>query len=77
MASYLRSDSLISLDSYPDYDQETQNQNQQYENQIFLLCYRSSPSSFILNILNENGEQVSDPVTSASNHELEERLFKQ
>ncbi|KAL7603027.1 transcription factor bHLH130 [Lactuca sativa] len=69
---------LISLDPYPDYDQQTQSQNQQDENQSSLLRYRSSPSSFFSNLLNENGdEEFPDPVTAASNHEPEERFFKQ
>lgn len=69
---------LISLDPYPDYDQQSQNQNQQDENQTSLLRYRSSPSSFFSNLLNENGdEEFPDPVTAAaSNHEPEERFLK-
>lgn len=68
---------LISLDPYPDYDQQSQNQNQQEDNQSSLSRYRSSPSSFFSNLLNENGdEEFPDPVTAASNHEPEERFVK-
>lgn len=69
---------LISLDPYPDYNQQSQNQNQQGENHSSLSRYRSSPSSFFSNLLNENGEEeFPDPVTAAaSNHEPEERFFK-
>lgn len=42
------------------------------------MRYRSSPNSFIWNILNENREQkFLDLITTASNHEREERFFKQ
>ncbi|KVH97073.1 Myc-type, basic helix-loop-helix (bHLH) domain-containing protein [Cynara cardunculus var. scolymus] len=73
---------LISLDPYPNYDHHDHNQQQQDENHgsnhSSLLRYRSTPSSFFSNLLDDNGdEEFPDPVTASSNHQskAEESYF--
>lgn len=73
---------LISLDPFPHELQNNQNLQdrnhvQLYENQQgSLQRYRSTPSSFFSNLLNDNGDnECSDPVTASSDNEHEQRFI--
>ncbi|XP_071709063.1 transcription factor bHLH130-like [Rutidosis leptorrhynchoides] len=67
---------LISLDPFPEFE-NNQNETQQYENHHGTLqSYRSTPSSFFSNLLNDiRDNEYSDPVTGSSDNEVDERFM--
>ncbi|KAD4982516.1 hypothetical protein E3N88_19187 [Mikania micrantha] len=67
---------LISLDPYPNYDDQNQNQNQNRSQHQQDESRGENQSSFFSNLLTDNGgDEFPDPVAGSSNHEPEERLF--
>ncbi|KAI3719144.1 hypothetical protein L6452_20038 [Arctium lappa] len=69
---------LISLDPYPNYNHHNHNQDENHgSNHTSLLRYRSTPSSFFSNLLDDvNGdEEFPDPVTVNHQPEPEESYF--